>query len=419
MSISYRLSLPQQKLMGTVTLESSKSISNRALIIRSLCMESFDIHRLSSSDDTDALIAMLGSEEPVLYSGHAGSSYRFMVARACLGNREVTIDASEQLRRRPIGPLVKALQTLGADITYLNKEGFPPLKIRPSEKFGKAVNEVTLQAGISSQYLTALLLIAPILPNGLTIQLTGELVSASYVRMTLAMMEFFGVSHQWTDNTIRIEHTPYQPKDYTVEGDWSAASYYYSMAALAGQAEIVIDGLTENSIQGDAVVKNLYHQLGVETSFTETGIVLYKEIVKEKLKEFKYDFSLCPDIAQTLMVTLSGLGIKGVLSGLRTLRIKETDRIMAMHTELEKVKTKLLVKEEGENLTVIIVGKAKWKDRGKFNTYEDHRMAMAFVPLACINPVVIREPEVVSKSYPGFWKDIETIGIKIEKLKIK
>jgi len=419
MSIANQLSLPQQKLSGTVILEPSKSISNRALIIRSLCKDPFEIHRLSTSDDTDALIAMLASTDEVLYSGHAGSSYRFMVARACLGDREVKIDASEQLRRRPIGPLVKALQALGADITYLNKEGFPPLQVRPTNKLGVDVNEVTLQAGISSQYLTALLLIAPMLPKGLTIHLTGELVSASYVQMTLAMMSYFGIQHQWTDDTIRIEHGAYVAKDYAVEGDWSAASYFYSMAALAEQAEIFIEGLKEDSIQGDAVTKDIYAQLGVETTFTENGLVINKKGIKEKLKEFKYDFSLCPDIAQTVMVTLAGLGIKGVLTGLKTLRIKETDRILAMFTELERVKTKLLVKEEGEELTVILVGKAKWKDRGRFNTYEDHRMAMAFTPLACIHPVIIKDPDVVSKSYPGFWKDIATIGIKCEKIKVK
>ncbi|MBK9103537.1 MAG: 3-phosphoshikimate 1-carboxyvinyltransferase [Saprospiraceae bacterium] len=419
MPIVNRLSLPQQKLSGTVVLEPSKSISNRALVIRSLCKEPFEIHRLSSSDDTDALIAMLASTEEVLYSGHAGSSYRFMVARACLGDREVTIDASEQLRRRPIGPLVKALQALGADITYLNKEGFPPLKVKPVKGLGKKVNEVTLQAGISSQYLTALLLIAPMLPKGLTVHLTGEPVSASYIQMTLAMMEYFGVPHQWTDNTIRVEHGGYKARDYSVEGDWSSASYLYSMAALAESAEISIEGLKTDSIQGDVVTKDIYAQLGVETTITENGIHIQKKGIKEKLKEFKYDFSRCPDIAQTVMVTLAGLGIKGVLSGLQTLRIKESDRIMAMYTELERVKTKLLVKEEADNLTVIVVGKAKWKDRAKFNTYEDHRMAMAFVPLGCIHPVIIKDPDVVSKSYPGFWKDIESIGIKIEKQKIK
>jgi 3-phosphoshikimate 1-carboxyvinyltransferase len=417
MANAYRISCPQLRLGGTVILESSKSISNRALIIRSLCSKPFEIQRLSSSDDTDALVSMLASDSDVLFSGHAGSSYRFMVAKACLGDREVTLDASEQLRRRPIGPLVKALQTLGADITYLNKEGFPPLKIKPSKTFGKKINEVTLQAGISSQYLTALLLIGPCLPKGLTVHLSGDLVSASYVRMTLAMMEYFGIKHQWTGNMIRVEPGEYQPKDYVVEGDWSAASYFYSMAALAENAELLIEGLKENSIQGDAVVSGIFSQLGVETTFTENGISIKKTVIKEKLKEYKYDFSLCPDLAQTLMVTLAGLGIKSTLSGLRTLRIKETDRIAAMQTELARVKTTVIVKEDGADISCLVAGKARWKDKAKFNTYEDHRMAMAFAPFGCMHPIIIRDPEVVSKSYPGFWKDLESIGMKVERVK--
>lgn len=419
MPIAHRLSSALHHLRGHIVLESSKSISNRALIIRSLCKDHFDIQRLSTSDDTRVLEKMLASDEEILYSGHAGSSYRFMLAKACLDNRQITLDASEQLRRRPIGPLVKALQTLGADITYLRKEGFPPVQITPAESFGKNEDHVTLQTGISSQYLTALLLIAPMLPNGLTIHLTDDPVSESYIQMTLAMMEYFGVGHVWEGHTIKIENGAYQPKAFTVEGDWSAASYFYSMAALSEKAEIEIDGLTADSIQGDSVTKDLYNQLGVETIFTEKGIVITKGDIKERPKEFVYDFSRCPDIAQTLMVTLAGLGIKGVMTGLQTLRIKETDRILAMHTELARIKTNVLVKEEGDDLTVIIAGKARWKDRGRFETHDDHRMAMALTPLALLNTITIKDPEVVSKSYPAFWKDVESIGLKCERLKVK
>lgn len=419
MANAYRLSCPQRQLSGTVILEPSKSISNRALIIQSLCKDPFTIHSLSTSDDTKVLVNMLSTEKEVLYSGYAGSSFRFMVARACLGDREVTLDASEQLRRRPVGPLVKALQLLGADITYLNKEGFPPLKIKPSASFGAGINEITLQAGVSSQYLTALLLIAPYMPKGLTIHLAGDMVSGSYVRMTLAMMEYFGVNHQWTDNTIKVEPGTYTARDYTVEGDWSAASYYYSMTALSDKAELQIEGLREDTMQGDAVVRTIYTDLGVETVFTETGLTIKKVGLKEKLKEYKYDFTLCPDIAQTLMVTLSGLGIKGILSGLRTLRIKETDRIAAMQAELLKVKVTVIPNEVGSDITCLVAGRAWWKDKAKFNTHEDHRMAMSLTPFACLNPITIKDPDVVSKSYPDFWKDIEAIGIKREVVKLK
>ena len=421
MTNAYRLSCPQLQLSGTVILEPSKSISNRALIIRSLCKEPFTIHSLSTSDDTRVLVSMLSSEKDELYSGYAGSSFRFMVARACLGDKEVTIDASAQLRRRPVGPLVKALQLLGADITYLNKEGFPPLKIKPSKSFGTEVSEVTLQTGVSSQYLTALLLIAPYLPKGLTIHLAGDLVSGSYIRMTLAMMEYFGVSHQWVNNTITVAPGIYQARDYVVEGDWSAASYFYAMAALAPKAELHIDGLKEDSMQGDAVLKTIFADLGVETVFTDTGITIKKVGLKERLKEYKYDFTLCPDIAQTLMVTVAGLGIKGIFSGLRTLRIKETDRIAAMQTELARVKVTVIANEVQSDITCLVAGRAWWKDnaKAKFNTYEDHRMAMALTPFACLNPISIKDPEVVSKSYPGFWKDVEAIGIKRESVKMK
>ncbi len=419
MSNAYRLSLPKGSLSGTLVLESSKSISNRALMIRSLCKTPFEIIGLSTSDDTTTMQAMLASDHDTLFSGHAGSSYRFMVARACLGEKEVTINASKQLQRRPIGPLVKALRKLGADITYLNKEGFPPLKVKPVKGLGEKVHEVTLQAGISSQYLTALLLIAPLLPNGLTVHLEGTPVSISYTHMTLTMLSYFGIQYTFEGDTITVQPGAYQAKDYAVEGDWSAASYFYSMAALAEKAEISIEGLRENSIQGDAVVKDIYSQFGVETEFTATGIKIRKVYLKEKIKEFRFDFSSCPDIAQTVMVTLGGLGIKGVLSGLQTLKIKETNRIHAMRTELARVKTILHEKEEDGTPLIIITGKSKWKDKGKFDTYDDHRMAMALTPFACIHQILIKDTDVVSKSYPDFWQDVAAIGMTFEKVKLK
>lgn len=419
MSNAYRISCPQSKLSGTIVLEPSKSISNRVLIIRSLCKEDFPIQRLSSSDDTDALVKMLSTDSDVLYSGHAGSSYRFMVARACLGTKEVKLDASEQLRRRQIGPLVKALQTLGADITYLNKEGFPPLKIKPNENLGRDVNEIHLQSGISSQYVSALLMIAPSLPKGLVIHLIDDPVSLPYIRMTLEIMKFFGVDHTWEENKITIGPGEYIGQEFSVEGDWSAASYYYSMVALCPAANIRIEGLSEKSLQGDSIVREIFEHFGVDTIFTEKGVEIKKKEHPPRPKEVRYDFSYYPDLAQTVMVTLSGLGVKGILSGLKTLRIKETDRIAAMQTELAKVKTTIEVKEEKEDVVCTLTGKAKWKDKARFDTYEDHRMAMALTPLACIHPIIIRNTEVVSKSYPGFWRDIKSIGMKSEKIKGK
>jgi 3-phosphoshikimate 1-carboxyvinyltransferase len=306
---------------------------------------------------------------------------------------------------------------LGADIQYTGKEGFPPVRIQPSADIGKVKNEVVLHAGISSQYTSALLMIAPLLPNGLVIHLQDDPVSMSYIRMTLAMMKYFGVSHGWNGNTITVSPGQYEAKDYTVEGDWSAASYFYSMVALASHGSVTIEGLQPGSLQGDAVVEKLYERLGVKTTWTESGIHLEKPEGVDKRVEFTHDFSLCPDIAQTVMVTLAGLGVKGKLSGLKTLRIKETDRIAAMQVELARVKTTLEVQEKKGKVSCTIQGKAKWKDRAKFDTYEDHRMAMAFTPLACIQPIVIKDPQVVSKSYPGFWEDVDRIGIKREVIK--
>lgn len=415
MSNAYRISCPQPVLRGTVFLEPSKSISNRVLIIRSLCEQDFEIHNLSQSDDTSALVQMLSSGKDVLFSGHAGSSYRFMVARLCLGDKTVKLDASEQLRRRQIGPLVKALTTLGADITYLNKEGYPPLLIKPSDNFGKSIHDIHLQSGISSQYVSALLMIAPYLPEGLRLHLVDDPVSIPYIKMTLDIMGWFGIGHVWEQNVITIQPGTYSPRDFSVEGDWSAASYYYSMAAFVPEAHIEIHGLNEQSLQGDAVVKEIYEHFGVKTEFNEKGISITNNLHAPRPMEVRYDFTNNPDLAQTLMVTVAGLGVKGIFTGLKTLRLKETDRIAAMQTELAKVKTTLTLIGEKDDVGCTISGKAKWKDKAKFDTYEDHRMAMSLTPLACIHPVVIRNPDVVTKSYPGFWKDIEAIGLQIER----
>ena len=417
MSHAFRISAPPSVLRGNIVLEPSKSISNRALIIRSLCKDAFEIHHLSQSDDTATLVRMLSSENQELYAGHAGSSYRFMVARASLGDKEVKLDGSKQLRKRPIAPLVNALRSLGADITYLEKEGFPPLQIKPA-KPGEKGNEVHLKSGVSSQYVSALLMIAPLLPNGLILHLDDDPVSVPYIRMTLDLMRWFGAEHTWEQNVIRVAHGKYVGRDFTVEGDWSAASYYYSLVGLSPKAEISIDGLSRESLQGDQVVKDIYSNFGVETTFTDSGVLLTKKQDFTKPKDFKFDFINHPDLAQTVMVTLAGLGVKGLLTGLKTLRIKETDRLSAMQAELAKVKVKLIIKEREGEIATIQSDKAKWKDKAKFNTYEDHRMAMAFAPLACLHPVVIRDPDVVSKSYPGFWKDLSSLGMIVEKIKL-
>jgi 3-phosphoshikimate 1-carboxyvinyltransferase len=415
---AYRLSLPASRLQGTIALEPSKSLSNRALLIRSLCDAPFEIHQLSTSDDTRVLVNMLSSTEETLYAGYAGSSYRFMLARACLFDRPVILDASKQLRSRPIGPLVRALQSLGADIQYLDREGFPPVRITPSADFGNKTNTVSLHAGVSSQYTSALLMIAPLLPNGLVLQLEDDPVSLSYIRMTLSMMKYFGISNAWRGDTITIAHGAYTSKPITIEGDWSSASYYYSMVALADKASLVITGLEQQSLQGDSIAEKLYAQLGVTSTWSEDGLQLDKQEAFVKPESFSHDFGMCPDIAQTVMVTLAGLGIEGKLSGLKTLQFKETDRLTAMAAELMRVKVNLEIREKKGQVTATVKGKAKWKDKAKFETYEDHRMAMSFAPLAVMHPILIKDPQVVSKSYPGFWEDVDRIGFKRETVKV-
>ena len=251
MAISYRLSCPSKALKGTIILESSKSISNRLLIISSLCDHPIVIDRLSKSDDTRALEHALGTTSETINVGHAGSAYRFMLARLCLGTTEVTLDGSAQMRKRPIAPLVNALRELGARIEYVGKEGFPPLRISPVQTLGSEKHEIHLKAGISSQYISALLMIAPVLPKGLIVHLEDDPVSAPYIQMTIDLMKVFGVETEWKDHIITVPHQPYQPGPYAVESDWSAASFYYVMAALVPKADIVIEGLSGSSLQGD------------------------------------------------------------------------------------------------------------------------------------------------------------------------
>jgi 3-phosphoshikimate 1-carboxyvinyltransferase len=417
MPLSYRLSCPQQSLSGSISLEPSKSISNRLLIIRSLCDTPFDIQRLSESDDTRALLHMLSAEGNELNSGHAGTAYRFMAARLCLGTKEVVLDGSMQMRKRPIGPLVNALRELGAGIEYTGKEGFPPLRITPQAGFGKELNEIHLKAGVSSQYISALLLIAPVLPKGLVIHLQDDPVSEPYIKMTLALMKVYGVTGEWKENVITIPSQSYISQSYMVEGDWSAASSYYAMAALTSKANIVIEGLSKTSLQGDRKVVDVFQKLGVETEFQEDGIRILKTQRMPMPESWEQDFSKTPDIAQSVMVALAGLGIKGRLNGLQTLRIKETDRLAAMQKELSKVKVTLTIKEGKKDISGTVEGKAKWKDKAKFETYDDHRMAMSLSALGCLHPVIIYNPDVVTKSYPGFWNDVAAIGMKVEKVK--
>ncbi|WP_367388406.1 3-phosphoshikimate 1-carboxyvinyltransferase [Lewinella sp. LCG006] len=410
------ISKPDRHLKGEVQLAGSKSISNRALIIQALCTGPFEIKRLANAKDTITLQALLTSEEELLDVGAAGTTFRFLTAFLASRPGTQILTGSERMKQRPIGVLVEALRSLGAQIAYVEAEGYPPLRIGHQAGFGEDA-QLRIPASTSSQYITALLLLGPTLPQGIRLELEGKIVSRPYIEMTLGLMRHFGVQHTWEGNVIRVAPQAYQANDFTVEADWSAASYYYSLAALSDSCELQLHGLFADSFQGDAVLQEMYKAFGVATEFNETGLRLTKAAGTAAPPLFEYDFISCPDIAQTLAVTCAGLGTQGLFTGLETLRIKETDRIAALKNELSKVNSffsplPARFSKNSQKEYFMLEGKAAWTEAPTFATYEDHRMAMAFAPLAMYAPVAIAEPDVVAKSYPDFWKDLESLGFE-------
>jgi 3-phosphoshikimate 1-carboxyvinyltransferase len=413
------LSKSNRHLQGDIHLDGSKSISNRALIIRALSGHDFEIKNLSTSKDTQLMQQLLATEGDVLDAGAAGTTFRFLTAYlAARTDRSRTLTGSERMKQRPIGLLVEALRKLGANIEYLENDGYPPLRIHPHGGLG-GNNRLSIAADTSSQYLSALLMIAPTLPNGLELVLVGNLVSRPYLEMTLRMMAYFGVEHTWDGNTIWVPAGQYRPKPFTVEADWSAASYYYALAALSEDCDLLLHGLFSNSWQGDSVLEKMMVPFGVETVYEgeTTRLLKRKDAVPQPF--FEWDFLPCPDVAQTLAVVCGGLGVQGLFSGLETLRIKETDRIAALQNELAKVQVFLSklpdrFSKNKEKEFYMVEGKAVVADAPIFQTYEDHRMAMAFAPLAMLGRIQIEHPGVVEKSYPRFWEDLKGLGFVIE-----
>ena len=416
--MTYTLSKTNRHIKGTLSLTGSKSISNRALLIQALCEEPFEIKRLAAANDTELMQALIASTEEVRDAGPAGTTFRFLTAYLSLQPGSQILTGTERMKQRPIGVLVDALRSLGANIEYLEKEGYPPLKIGEADTLS-ASNKLSISAGTSSQYISALLMIAPVLPNGLELTLEGNIVSRSYIEMTLGLMRHFGVSAEWEENTIKVAPQKYQARDFTVEADWSAASYHYALAAFADELDLQLDGLFEDSTQGDAALVPIMEHFGIQSTFNETGVRLTKS-GKELPLMFEWDYLLCPDIAQTMAVICAGLGIQGLFSGLETLSIKETDRIKALQVELGKVQayfSKLPIRFSpgSQKQYFMVEGKADLSNPPTFDTYEDHRMAMAFAPLAMYGTVHIADPMVVDKSYPHFYEDLEFLGFTVEK----
>ncbi len=405
--MQYKVSAPQQVLPYTVELPTSKSISNRALILNALAYSAKPIKNLSDSDDTQLLIKALKSDGNSFDVGAAGTTMRFLTAFLSKIVGEWTITGSERMKQRPIKILVEALNKLGAKIEYIEKEGYPPLKIYGSAMEG---GDLELAGDVSSQYISALLMIGPTMKNGLRLTLTGEIISRPYILLTLKMMETFGVKSHWKDNVITVPAGQYQPTDFTVEADWSAASYWFQIAALNQGSELILKGVKRYSEQGDSKVAELFTQLGVEYKFSRNGLVLKN--IGNVVKQFNYNFIEQPDLAQTFAVTCCCLGVPFEFTGLQTLKIKETDRINALIDELKKLGFKL----QSNNVDNLIWDGATCdKDESAcIATYKDHRMAMAFAPaVAGVGNIIVDDPAVVSKSYPKYWDHLKEFGYEV------
>lgn len=403
---------PTKRIHANIQLTGSKSESNRALLLQELSNGTVQIRNLSEADDTRLMQEALKklNEQSVLGKVHldvgpAGTVMRFLTALLTLRAGHYHITGSKRMSERPIALLVEALQTLGGRITYADQAGFPPLDIEGG--FIQKTNQVQIPGDVSSQYLSALLMIAPALKNGVTLQILGELTSKPYLLMTLNMLEDAGIAHSWQANTIQIAPQSFQPCTLYIEPDWSAASYWYSALALAYEGEIMLPGLKENSLQGDQAIVKIMERFGVLTTFTGEGVLLRKGPIQ--YSEAILDFTECPDLAQTVIACAAALKIDIKVAGLHTLRIKETDRIAALQQEINKFGAAL--KSENDTVFRLDTHAVNLSQPIIIDTYEDHRMAMAFAPLALMcDRISIQAPKVVEKSYPNFWLHLLAAG---------
>ena len=406
--MKHLITAPEGTWRATVKLPASKSISNRALILNALSSSPYGVENLSDCDDTNLMVNALQSTGADFNVGAAGTTMRFLTA--FLANRpgEWTITGTERMKNRPIKVLVEALNALGAHITYMEKEGFPPLRISGAALPG---GEISLPGNVSSQYISAILMVAPLMEQGVTLHLEGEIVSRPYIHITLQLMRQFGVSATWEDHTIQVLPQRYHPIRFTVESDWSAASYWYEMMALSPGVEIELLGLFKESLQGDAAGAKLFARLGVETLFTERGVRLRHTGVC--CRELTYDFVNEPDLAQTFVVTCALLGVPFRFTGLQSLKIKETDRIAALQTELRKLG--YVLRDEQDSILSWDGERCAPEAHPVIATYEDHRMALSFAPAALVRPkgIEIAHPQVVSKSYPHYWADLRAAGFGV------
>lgn len=399
------------KIHTTIQLPSSKSISNRALIINALGHGTHQPENLSDCDDTRVMVRALNDDKETIDIMAAGTAMRFLTAYLSVTPGTRIITGTQRMQQRPIQVLVNALRELGADIEYVANDGFPPLRIT-GRKFEK--DTISLPGNVSSQYISALLMIAPVLTNGLTIRLTGDIISRPYINLTLQLMNDFGVCAEWTDgHQLKVEPQAYHSIPFYVESDWSAASYWYQIVALSKEAEVTLPGLFKESYQGDSQVAGIFRSLGVETIYEDQTVTLKKS--GNAIERLDYDFINQPDLAQTFVVTCALLNIPFRFSGLQSLKIKETDRMAALITEMRKLGYILretdgaVLSWEGERCNA--------EEHPAIDTYEDHRMAMAFAPACLTLPeILINNPQVVSKSYPHYWEDLRQAGFIIKEV---
>lgn len=396
---------PTASLRGTVHhLPSSKSISNRALILHALTGKKGLLHNLSDANDTVVMQRLLSKNDETLNVEDAGTVMRFLTAYSAIGGQTKILTGTNRMKERPIGILVDALRLLGAEISYLEKEGYPPLKI--SSFKSQIANKVSVKGDVSSQFISALMMIAPSLPQGLTIELTGKIGSRPYIEMTASLMRTFGARVLFESNQIEISHQDLTLHQLTIEGDWSAASYWFAFVALSKEAEIMLPSMALRSLQGDRVIVDMMENLGVSCEPRGNTLFLQK---KDHRNDFSWDFTDCPDLAQTIAVVCAAKGINATFTGLESLRIKETDRIKALQNELQKINASL---EEESGSWKLVPSKILPKNI-QVQTYHDHRMAMAFAPLATLMTVSIEEPSVTRKSYPKFWDDLRSVGFQL------
>lgn len=404
----FKLTTKTTKLAAEIAISGSKSESNRLLILKQLIAD-LQIENISDSDDSKYLAKALTTSDELINIGHAGTAMRFLTSYFSIQkNREVVLTGSERMQNRPIEILVKALQDLGANISYENKVGYPPIRIKGTDL---VKDKVQIKGNVSSQYISSLLLIASSLPNGLEIELLGKITSVPYINMTLSLLQELGIEAVFVENKIKIKSfNSVIAKKITVESDWSSASYFYSSIALSEiGSEIKISSYKKDSLQGDSCLAEIYQHFGVKTVFNQQSITLKKEKTHNSQLLIQ-DLSNAPDIAQTIAVTCFGLGISCDLSGLHTLKIKETDRLVALENELTKLGGIISVTDDSLHLEASI----EIKENIDIETYNDHRMAMAFAPLALKVPIAILDANVVTKSYRNFWNDMQQIGFQID-----